>query len=267
MQVILYLDTVFLLNLSMNLWVISLAIYKLKISVTHRRRWGVALLGAFFYCLVFYIPFYGGFHMILAILLSNISMIFFLLPKRYKRYRWKVLGLTYFYTFLFWGIFHLVETKLQKPEHILYIIPFLFTMYILFYIIRFTVFCWNNQKREKVFDILIKSNGVEYLAKGLYDSGNTLIEPISKKPVCLVEEELLAKITLENPLFLRAIPYHSIGKEFGMLYGVEIPCMHIYTPEREIVKHNVVCAGVNQKISGFDKVQMILHSSICECSD
>ena len=58
--------------------------------------------------------------------------------------------------------------------------------------------------------------------KALLDTGNCLYEPLTGKPVCLVEYGRL-KTCLKNGTVIpgiRAIPYHSIGKKHGVLLGV-----------------------------------------------
>ena len=108
----------------------------------------------------------------------------------------------------------------------------------------------------------MESAGKKVPVLALLDTGNSLKEPISGEPVCLMEEELLAKITLENPLFLRAIPYRSVGCEQGMLYGVKIPKLEIYTDETCYVADDVICAGVGHKLSTKGAYQMILHPAL-----
>lgn len=64
-------------------------------------------------------------------------------------------------------------------------------------------------------------------AWALIDSGNSLTEPISGKPVCVVDEEIFRELWEEGGEIYRAIPYHSIGKEKGILKGYLLPELQI----------------------------------------
>ena len=124
-----------------------------------------------------------------------------------------------------------------------------------------------DMKKAKTADknmckAVIQSSGTKTTIVALVDTGNSLVEPISKKPVSIVEEEILAKITLENPLFLRAIPYRSVGCESGTLYGVEIPEIRIFMENTSYVAKNIICAGAPHKLSTKGAYQMILHPAL-----
>jgi len=54
---------------------------------------------------------------------------------------------------------------------------------------------------------------------GLVDSGNSLVEPISGKGVCVIDKELFESLWQENPPGFRVIPYHSVGCKAGIMPG------------------------------------------------
>jgi hypothetical protein len=110
--------------------------------------------------------------------------------------------------------------------------------------------------------VILESAGAQISVKALLDTGNRLVEPISGKPVCIVDEEILAKLTLENPLFFRAIPFRSVGCEHGMVYGVQIPKIHIEEEGKTYIITDVVCAGTGHKLSARNEYQMIIHPGI-----
>ena len=120
----------------------------------------------------------------------------------------------------------------------------------------------KNTEKRSLCKVIIESAGVQTMVTALIDTGNSLTEPVSKRPVCLMEEELLARITLENPLFLRAIPFRSVGCEQGLLYGVQIPKLIITCDEDTYVAMDVICAGVGHRLSSGHAYQMILHPAL-----
>ena len=57
----------------------------------------------------------------------------------------------------------------------------------------------------------------------LVDSGNSLTEPISGKPVCVVEEKIVRGLWGKSMKGFRAIPFHSVGQNHGILEGYLLP--------------------------------------------
>lgn len=96
----------------------------------------------------------------------------------------------------------------------------------------------------------------------LLDTGNSLREPISGKPVSVVEEAVMDKLTgVRVPEKLRMIPYHSVGKSNGVMEGYEIPEL-IIKGEEEIHCKKVMIGISKNKISANGRYQMILHPDL-----
>ena len=93
----------------------------------------------------------------------------------------------------------------------------------------------------------------------LLDTGNSLIEPISKKPVCLLESGVLERLVDKEAALMRAVPYCSVGCEKGILYAVEIPKMQIACDGKVKEVQDVFCAEVPHKLATNDTYKMILH--------
>nr|MBQ8252954.1 sigma-E processing peptidase SpoIIGA [Lachnospiraceae bacterium] len=98
---------------------------------------------------------------------------------------------------------------------------------------------------------------------GLMDSGNSLYEPITGKPVVIVEEQMLREheiLQRERGFF--AIPYHAIGTEKGMMKGVLADELEI-PGEQEEKKWEKVMLGIYEgKISRTGDYQVILHPKL-----
>ncbi len=83
-----------------------------------------------------------------------------------------------------------------------------------------------------------------WVLQGLIDSGNTLKEPLSGKPVCIVRKSLMENLLqyIEAPeRRYTVIPYHSVGIEQGVLEGYRVDQL---TVGRKILKSPVlaICA-------------------------
>ena len=97
----------------------------------------------------------------------------------------------------------------------------------------------------------------------LMDSGNGLLEPISKMPVSIIEKRVAEqyKEDLKEEKF-RMVPFHSLGEERGMLEAYFIEKMEIRGKEGVRVIKNPIIAISKGNISANEKYQMILQPEI-----
>lgn len=97
---------------------------------------------------------------------------------------------------------------------------------------------------------------------GLLDTGNHLFDPISGKPVLIVEREELKKNGIEiRKEQYRVIPYHSLGKKDGILEGFVADKVRITDMEKakDKVEAKVIIGIYEGKLSNNGSYQMILH--------
>ena len=132
--------------------------------------------------------------------------------------------------------------------------------------------------------------------KAMIDTGNLVKEPITNTPVVIVEESLLEGIipkeilkNLENILCgnlenlpqdiqdkylpkLRCIPFSSLGKENGMLVGIQISEIVVKSDDEEKKTPNIIIGiygrsltknGEYRALVGVDLLQIIkIHNII-----
>lgn len=156
----------------------------------------------------------------------------------------------------------------------------------------------TKYKTHNIYEVEIKYNDRSLKLKGLYDTGNSLKDPISKKPVAIAEydsvKNLLPEklrdtieaylntgfldhntIGIEYATSIRLIPYKSIGKENGMLLGVifnevmvhsidEIANNKLEENSNNFVSNNMktIIAMHNGKLSNNEDYQVILHKEL-----
>ena len=117
-----------------------------------------------------------------------------------------------------------------------------------------------NKRQMKIKDMLcdleIVVKGEKVKLKGYIDSGNTLKDPLSNKPVIIVEKAIMEKIIDTDNLLggdeklkLRLIPFKSIGKQNGMLVGIRPEYVVIKYNENIIKTKNVIIGIYDKKIS------------------
>lgn len=263
MEIEIYLDSLFFLNFMINLWILQLLNMKFILNTQAFRMWISAGIGAGIYLLSFWFSGNTLFIPLCVMLASLPVMAGIVVPKRKRRYLVRVIGWGLLYGFMISGILRAVlyKWRLLKGKEITA------TAVLAGAYLCMRVGIWGIEKgktvgKKCICTAVICSAGVETPIKALLDTGNSLIEPISRKPVCIVEEEILARITLENTLFLRAIPYRSIGCEQGTLYGVEIPKIKIFTENACYTAEHVICAGAPHKLSTKGVYRMILHPAL-----
>ena len=263
MEIEIYLDSLFFMNLAINLWILQLLKYKFVLEGRELRIWISAASGAGVYIFSFLLPGRSWLIQPVSLVVSIPWMICLVLPKRKRRYFFRMVGWGLVYSFIIAGVLRAVLYKWQifAGQEITAA-----TVMVGAYIcVRIGAWCIKKGKaseKRNIYKVVISSAGDKTILKALLDTGNSLVEPISKKPVCIMEEEFLAHITLENPLFLRAIPYRSVGCEQGTLYGVEIPELKIFCENTCYTAKNVICAGAPHKLSTKGMYQMILHPAL-----
>ncbi len=99
----------------------------------------------------------------------------------------------------------------------------------------------------------------------MLDSGNHLKDPISKKPVSIVESQwILPMERQKKEENIKLIPYHSIGKNHGMMRGF-VGDKLVIKRERDfaVIKRPVIGISENP-LSDKGDYQMILSPALLQ---
>lgn len=127
--------------------------------------------------------------------------------------------------------------------------------------IVFSHFIDRSKKRADACSVTLfgqKSIKVE----ALLDTGNGLIEPISGKPVAILDKEIFESVFGNGEMLMfRAIPYHSVGKMHGILPGYLLDKIVVET-EEGAKEYRKIYIGICDNISETDKYKMIMHPKI-----
>lgn len=131
-----------------------------------------------------------------------------------------------------------------------------------------------RRKKNRYYQVRIYLGGSILQGIGLCDSGNTLVEPITQKPVVVVEQSLFpVKHDLGKLLFEGrgcqgvpedgmvcgfAIPYHAVGTMHGILPGVIADEIHILSQEGEHVLKKVMLGIYDGTLSQQGEYHMLL---------
>lgn len=112
--------------------------------------------------------------------------------------------------------------------------------------------------------VILEDQGDRWELTGLIDTGNRLKEPLTGRPVSILEEKEAVKmqrycrIQQEKNGYL-LIPYYSVGTEKGWMQGMVVDAMYIrYRGENVRITHPVL-AVCKQQLSRKGQYQMILN--------
>lgn len=111
---------------------------------------------------------------------------------------------------------------------------------------------------------VLRRGGERAETVALIDSGNSLIEPISGKPVCVADRELYDRLWQGEEAGFRAVPYHSVGRKRGILRAYLLPELSVEAGGMEIRLADVYIAVADEGIGGADdkSVKMIIHPGL-----
>ena len=131
------------------------------------------------------------------------------------------------------------------------------------------IFCHTHFAKEYRLknycgNLQIYLNGHRTVVKALLDTGNRLYEPLTGKPVCLVEYGRL-KNCLKNGSELpkvRAIPYHSVGDNHGVLMGITADKLIFQNQGRKYEQSGCIIGIYPGKLSESGEFYAIVHPDI-----
>ena len=116
---------------------------------------------------------------------------------------------------------------------------------------------------KQIYKVTLTEQGEHAVYRALFDTGNLLTDPVTGKPVSVVEETEETKKWLEKyPEKYKIIPYRSVGNEHGLLEGLVVDEMIIQKEKEQVVKKGAVIALYKGKLSKNGDFQMILNHSL-----
>ena len=228
----------------------------------------------------------------ILILLSIIIVYIAYNPQTVKK-MWKDIVIFYLVSFVFGGVaFSLIY--IIKPQEILMKNGLFLGTYplktialgtiVAFILILLTVKIVKTKisKKDMFCDIKIKINEQVIKTKAMVDTGNLLKEPITNTPVIVVEHTLLYNCipkeilnNIENILGgdvekipikirekyiskLKLIPFSSLGKQNGMLIGINVDYVEIENEENNIKRENVIVGIYNKSLTNRGEYRALI---------
>lgn len=257
-----YLDNLFLVNFLMNLLCLELTNISLGKYTSRRRVVTGSAFGALLSICPFLIPGNAFIRMLLAFLISITGMLWITFPIKGIIAFFHIAMRLFLCTFLLGGgILFLIRLFPHVREKLTSLLGIFGIGFLLFMEVAYLV--EKSGKEDCLYHVTVMGNGGKVETKALMDTGNSLIEPISGKPVCILEKSVWDKLWAGNmPDIFRAIPYHSVGTRKGILPGYLIPELDIEMDGMIHKCRNIYAGIVDGEIAGGGEYRMILNPKV-----
>ena len=278
-----YVDVVLIENLIMNYIILLATAIILKEKIKYIRLFFSSLLGAIYSIIAYMniLEMYSS--MALKFVLSIVIVYLSYNPSNMKKML-KQLMIFYLTSFAFGGAaFALIY--IVKPQDILmkngmflgtYPLKTIMLATVITFVIIITAFKIVKSKitkKDMFCDISAKINGETVKVKAMIDTGNLLRDPLTQKPVLVIErnslyealpkqilnnldnilggdlEKIPEEIQKEYLPKLKFIPFSSLGKQNGMLIGIKSGKVKISYEDNEIIKEDVVVGIYNKSLT------------------
>ena len=123
------------------------------------------------------------------------------------------------------------------------------------------IFRIYKRQNDCMREVVLYWKGRSCHIKGFTDTGNHLIEPLSKKPVSIITFEIWHKFFEEEDVHLyRWIPYKTVGEPDGVLQGIQIDYMIINRENDSQIIEQPMIAVTQQPFTGIFHYSILLHS-------
>ena len=291
-----YIDVVLIENLVMNYIILLATGLVLKVKIKHLRLIVASLIGAIYTIMTYIITITMYSNFFFKLLLSIIMVYISFNPQNIKN-MWKQLVIFYLVSFVFGGAAFAVISVI-KPQDILmknglflgtYPIKAVLLAAIIAFIIiilTFKIVKSKISKKDMFKKIRISIENKEICLNAMLDTGNMLKEPITGKPVVVVEHtclyDALPKEILDNLekilggdfenisehiknkyiTKLKFIPFSSLGKQNGMLIGIRPDYIEIIEGENVKRIDDIIIGIYNKSLTKDGKYRALMGIEI-----
>ncbi|MBO5165577.1 MAG: sigma-E processing peptidase SpoIIGA [Lachnospiraceae bacterium] len=262
-----YADSLFLLNFTLNLYLLLLVNKSLHRTATRFRLFLGAVWGGAGYCLVFFLPMSMLVKIIFAAICVNVgSLVFVFRPSSLKGVV-KLAESMFLYAFLLGGAFLMLMNHVKVFRNNMMSFITVIACGGIFVLIFYGRIGKAEKQKLKPCMVELCKGEEKIQIHGLIDTGNSLIEPISGKPVSVVDKEIFEKLVKEQEkvdLGFRVIPYRSVGCERGIMKGYEIPEIIIEQDGMKKTCHNIYVGVSEGKVSSKGSYQILVHPKLLQ---
>ncbi len=258
-----YWDLLFLLNFAFDF------ILLLAVSLVLRRRSKIKrlFLGAFLGALSIFLLFISINSIELFIIKFLVSVIMCLVSFSFKDLRYFIRNMLYLYmtSIVLGGFLYFLNIEFSYKQtglvfyhnglSINFIVLIILSPIIVFLYVKQALMLKNNYSSYYDLNIYFKSGSIVNLTAFL-DTGNKLVEPITKKPIILVSKNMLKDISMEKTF---PVSYNSLNNS-GIINCIIAECINVVGLG---IKKNVI-VGISEDKFFIDGVDCILNTKLME---
>lgn len=274
--VVVYVDILLILNLFVDYFLLLGCCVLMKIDVKKKRLIFGAIVGSLFSLIIFisnlnfliflFLKFFSGFVLVLVTFGFKTYAVFVKVFFTFLVENFVFVGVMFCVWFLFSPPGMLWQNGVTYIE-ISPIILIIGSVVAYFLTCFFNIIFSKMVNGKKIKLIRIKFNNKEVELRAFHDTGNCLLEPFSKKPVCVCELKALTKILPENLLFflenfsknkvtnfnlkssyrVKMVPCSTISGE--ILLPAFLPQEVLVVCKSELIKFDCYVGVINKRIS------------------
>lgn len=260
LQGTIYIDSIFLLNLVMDLYLLTLTAKTTGKTITYKRVFAGSVAGAAGYCIILCLPIPYVCKVLFGMVPIGGLMIKIVCQTKGWAELLRGMGTLFTFSFFLGGFIIFLRDKIRISARHENSVAVLAGMGFAGFVIIRKLIVRFREKRDNFFcKVIFPGDMGDVTFTALIDTGNGLTDPLSKKPVAILDAEEWKSLKIwMKPEKYKIIPYHSIGKECGVLEGYEIDTMKVTGKEGEKQFDKVIVAVFKGKVSQKGCYQMIL---------
>ena len=151
-----------------------------------------------------------------------------------------------------------LEWSVSNLTGIRYFLPCLLSAIVFLWIAE-KILEYFRREKETVYDLLLVTAEGTIAAKGFFDTGNLLVDPLVGKPVHIIKKKILEEQIEKGKLLIRMIPFHSLGTENGIMEAVTIEGMYILKEGQPLYLEKPVLGLAEERLFRDDGCGVILN--------
>ncbi|HLR43456.1 MAG TPA: sigma-E processing peptidase SpoIIGA [Pseudogracilibacillus sp.] len=296
-MIVVYLDIVILLNFLFNFILLSLTCWIIKQSVSKWRLLLGTTVATIFIPIQLLVP-----YAFINSATANILLSFVIVFSTFGSYNiLKNVLYFYFISFIVGGgtiALHSIFEQVLLAKSFMFVVDnvqgsqtslvlLLLSSFILFH---FTKGQLNEHTRDKYmykqeYEIAIKINGIERKTIGYVDTGNHLVDTLSRRPVVvcdgdylqqfftdtdwlaiqrMIEENQFTDLPMHMRDKVRVVPYQGVGGESKYMYTLKVEQFTIYKGEERLATDHVLVGIQLQSLISDQSYHCLLHPDLIQ---
>lgn len=293
-----YIDVIFVVNMIMNILLLWIVRKILRCRSSNLRLISGSIAGSLCVCFLIFFPAMNPLvsFCVKYVLISFLMVRIGLNIKEIRELLKSMIAL-YMITFLFGGILEFIynQSIFMQFYHnyisgnsraAISFRAFLIAGFLGFVVMNLGLKAYEYYKLvlRHVYSVTIIYKGKPMKISGFLDTGNSLTDPITKKPVSIINIQNMEKLLerdmkeylmdfysgfkndpykdYENAEMIKYIPFHSIGKKHGILPAVTVDKICITVDSKSIIVEKAVIGICEEPIGGGPVYQMILNPEL-----